>query len=79
MQKIRKIKTDEYAFTVLYEPVKEGGFKVTVPVLSGLITYGRTLEEARIMIQDAIVCHLEGIKKGKAQILRTKYRYYRRD
>ena len=53
-----KITTQEYSYTVLYEPVKESGYQVTVPLLPGLITYGRTLEEARTMTHDAIICHL---------------------
>jgi len=39
------------------------GYQVTVPLLPGLITYGRTLDEAREMARDAIKCHLEGLLK----------------
>lgn len=39
------------------------GYQVTVPLLPGLITYGRTLDEARDMARDAIKCHLEGMRK----------------
>ena len=39
------------------------GYQVTVPLLPGLITYGRTLAEAREMARDAIRCHLEGLRK----------------
>ncbi|MGC2388586.1 MAG: type II toxin-antitoxin system HicB family antitoxin, partial [Candidatus Acidiferrum sp.] len=41
----------------------EGGYQVTVPLLPGLITYGRTLEEAHEMAADAIRVHLEGLRK----------------
>jgi len=44
------------------------GYQVTVPLLPGLITYGRTLEEAREMARDAILCHLEGLKKDGERI-----------
>src|SRR5574340_934198 len=45
-------------------PKSEGaGYQVTVPLLPGLITYGRTLAEAREMARDAILCHLEGLRK----------------
>jgi antitoxin HicB len=37
---------------------------VTVPLLPGLVTYGRTLSEAREMARDAIRCHLEGLQKA---------------
>jgi antitoxin HicB len=40
------------------------GYQVTVPLLPGLITYGRTLGEAREMARDAIRCHLEGLRKN---------------
>ena len=40
------------------------GFQLTVPVLPGLVTYGRTLREAREMAQDAIRVHLEGLRKS---------------
>jgi predicted RNase H-like HicB family nuclease len=39
------------------------GYQVTVPLLPCLITYGRTLAEAREMARDAVLCHLEGLKK----------------
>ncbi len=42
----------------------ERGYQVTVPLLPGLITYGRTLAEARSMARDAIRCHLEGMQKA---------------
>jgi antitoxin HicB len=44
------------------------GYQVTVPLLPGLITYGRTLSEAREMARDAILCHLEGLKKDGERI-----------
>jgi predicted RNase H-like HicB family nuclease len=36
--------------------------------LPGLITYGRTLPEAREMARDAILRHLEGLKKDGERI-----------
>src|SRR6266550_8178658 len=44
------------------------GYQVTVPLLPGLITYGRTLAEAREMARDAIRCHREGLKKDGERI-----------
>ncbi|MEK7575493.1 MAG: type II toxin-antitoxin system HicB family antitoxin [Patescibacteria group bacterium] len=64
----KKLTTNEYSFTVIYEPVKGGGYQVSVPLLSGLITYGRNFEEAKIMARDAIVCYLESLKKDKEKI-----------
>jgi predicted RNase H-like HicB family nuclease len=43
------------------------GYQVTVPLLPGLITYGRTLSEAREMARDAIVATWKGCgKRGNA-------------
>jgi antitoxin HicB len=44
------------------------GYQVTVPLLPGVITYGRTEEEAIEMARDAIHCHLEGLRKSGEEI-----------
>ena len=41
-------------------------------MLPGLITYGRTLDEAREMARDAILCHLEGLRKDGEPIPNEK-------
>lgn len=64
----RILQTKEHTFTAIYEPVKNTGYQVVVPLLPGLVTYGRTFEEAREMVRDAIRCHLEGIEKDKGKI-----------
>jgi predicted RNA binding protein YcfA (HicA-like mRNA interferase family)/predicted RNase H-like HicB family nuclease len=48
------------------------GYQVTVLLLPGLITYGRTLGEAREMARDAIRCHLEGLRKDGEPIPNEK-------
>jgi antitoxin HicB len=58
----------EYGYRVIYEPIAEGGYHVIVPALPGIITYGRTLDEAREMAQDAIICHLQGLIKDHEEI-----------
>ena len=68
-----KLTTQEYSYTVLYEPVKKGGYQVTVPLLPGLVSFGRTLEEARVMARDAVICHLEGIEKDRDAIPHEEY------
>lgn len=61
----KKVKALNY--TVLFEPMAEGGYMVVVPALPGIITYGDTLDEARAMAEDAIRCHCEGLlKDGEA-------------
>jgi len=87
--KRKKVKSQDFAFTVIYLPLDQGdggnvipvkrakrgaaprknpesktGFQVTVPVLPGLVTYGRTLAEAQEMARDAIECHIAGLRKS---------------
>lgn len=66
----QKLATIEYTYTVVYEPLVSGGYQVTVPVLPGIITYGRDFEEAKTMALDAIRCHVEGLKKDNGVIPR---------
>jgi len=58
----------EYGYRVIYEHLAEGGFQVIVPALPGVVTYGRTIEEAREMAHDAITCHLLGLLKDDEEI-----------
>ncbi len=46
----------------------KSGYQVTVPLLPGVITYGRTEEEALEMASDAIRCHLDGLRKSGEEI-----------
>ncbi|MCG2689858.1 type II toxin-antitoxin system HicB family antitoxin [Candidatus Parcubacteria bacterium] len=64
----QKITSNEYAYTVIYEPVKPQGYQAIVPLLKGLVTYGRSFEEARKMARDAIICYLEALMKEKEVI-----------
>jgi len=60
MEKIR--------YNIVLRPEKEGGFTVMVPSLPGCITYGKTLQEAKAMIADAIKGYLISLKKHKQPI-----------
>ena len=44
---LKNISKKIYSYTVNYEEILEGGYQVTVPLLPGLITYGRNFEEAK--------------------------------
>ena len=61
----------EYGYIVIYERLLEGGYQVIVPALPGIVTYGRTLEEAREMAEDAIRCHLRALLKDGEDIQST--------
>lgn len=54
----------EFKYTVLFEPLPEGGFNVIVPAIPEICTFGRTLTEARAMARDAIRCYLESALKN---------------
>ena len=58
----------QYGYTVIYEPLLEGGYQVIVPALPGIVTYGRTIKEAREMAEDAIRCHLRALLKDGEEI-----------
>jgi antitoxin HicB len=53
-----------YNYTVVMTPDEAGGYVVTCPSLPGLVTEGDTLEQARAMAADAILCYLEGLEKA---------------
>ena len=65
---LKNISKKIYSYTVNYEEILEGGYQVTVPLLPGLITYGRNFEEAKKMAKDAIKCHLEAMQKDKEKL-----------
>jgi len=62
------LRTKERAYTVIYEPIRGGGYQVTAPLLPGLVTYGRSFEEAREMAYDAIRCYIEALRKDRENI-----------
>jgi antitoxin HicB len=53
----------EMSYTAVFELNEHGGYTVTVPAMPGLVTEGETLEEAKVMAQDAMVCYLRGLAK----------------
>jgi predicted RNase H-like HicB family nuclease len=48
-----------YNYTVIFEPVSEGGYNVIVPAIPEICTIGQTLKEAREMAANAIKCFIE--------------------
>ncbi len=57
-----------YQFHILFRPEPEGGYTAIIPALPGCITYGKTIEEASEMAEDAIQGYLESVKKSKEKI-----------
>lgn len=61
-------KSKNQFFTVFFEKNELNGYTVTVPSLPGLVTEGRTLEEAIDMVRDAIKCYIDGLRKAKEKV-----------
>ncbi len=49
-------------YRVLFRKEPEGGFTAIVPSLPGCVSFGKTLEEAKAMIREAIELYLESLK-----------------
>lgn len=58
----------EYRYTVLFEKLLGGGYRVLVPEIPEIVSHGETLAEARKMAQDAIICVLESMRKHNETI-----------
>ncbi|HEX6985943.1 MAG TPA: type II toxin-antitoxin system HicB family antitoxin [Planctomycetaceae bacterium] len=51
-------------FHVVYQTVEDGRVMATVPELPGAVTQGRTLEEAREMIKEAVELLLQAYREN---------------
>lgn len=56
-----KAKTATYICT--FRPEPEGGYTVLCPSVPGMVSYGRTLDEARVNAQEAIELCLEVMRE----------------
>ncbi len=53
-----------YGYTVIFQPLPEGGYSVVVPAIPEICTFGETPREARRMAEDALRCFLESALKS---------------
>jgi len=52
-------------YTIILQPWDDGqGYTVIVPSLPGCITQGDTREEALANAKEAVLCHIEGLRKA---------------
>lgn len=51
-----------YTYRTIIEP-DEKGYHGFVPLLKGVHTVGNTIEETKDNLEEAIRCHLEGLRK----------------
>ena len=54
-----------HRYNIILRPEPEGGYTALVPALPGCVTYGRTFEEAREMVKDAILGYIASLLKHK--------------
>ena len=57
------MKKSLYTFRVIIEPDEPRGYHGFVPLLRGVHTGGRTIEEVKVNLKEAIRCHLQGLRK----------------
>ena len=55
------IRRDRLRYRTLLRREPEGGYTVTVPTLSGCVTFGETVDEAIAMAREAIELYIEGM------------------
>ena len=54
----------KHEFRVVYTPVEDGWIMAEAPELPGAVSQGRTMEEARMMIKEAIELLLEAYREN---------------
>lgn len=52
----------KHEYTVVYQTIEDGWIMATVPELPGAVTQGKTLEEARAMIREAVELLLQSYR-----------------
>ncbi len=58
-----------YHYNIMLRPEPKGGYTALVPALPDCVTYGRTVDEAREMVKDAISGYIASLHKHKDPIL----------
>lgn len=57
-----------YTFRVNIEPDGKNNFHGYVPILQGCHTWGKTIEETKRNLKEAIKCHVQGLLKDGQKI-----------
>ncbi len=55
-------------YTFVFDPEPDGGYVVTCPALPGLVTHGRTIDEAREMAIDAVEGYIAVLIEDREQV-----------
>lgn len=59
----------QLTFRIILREEPEGGYTVLVPSLPGCVTYGKDINEAYVMAEEAILAYLESKKKHGESIV----------
>lgn len=57
-----------YSFRTIIEPDSPKGYHGFVPALKGVHTCGKTIDEVKKNLNEAIRCHIEGLLKDKIPV-----------
>ncbi len=57
------MKKSFYTFRTIIEPDKPSGYYGFTPSLKGVHTCGKTIDEVRENLREAIICHIQGLLK----------------
>lgn len=63
---------ENYTFRIIIEPDRPAGFHGFAPLLKGVHTCGKTIEEVKKNLKEAIRCHIQGLIKDKQPIPREE-------
>jgi predicted RNase H-like HicB family nuclease len=59
---------ENYAFRIIIEPDQPTGYHGFVPLLKGVHTCGRTIDEVKKNLKEAVKCHIQGLIKDKQPV-----------
>lgn len=59
---------ENYTFRIIIEPDQPVGYHGFVPLLRGVHTCGRTIEEVKKNLKEAIKCHIQGLTKDRQSV-----------
>lgn len=61
---MKKVLKKMSSYQIILRPEPEGGYTVIVPSLPGCITYGKTVEQAHRMAEDAVTGYLASLRNS---------------
>lgn len=64
----KKATKNNREYTAFFEENELGGYTITVPSLPGLVTEAKDMKQAKMVLEDAVTCYIEGLKKAKVEI-----------